>query len=104
MKGVSFIVSLKKGRKVIAHAFIARVKAGKNSSHVGVFIRKENAKHIKLNGKWLPALPIDQRFGPDIKMLIGAKEQMVWHEIVVKGNYDKLYAHELSYYLKQILK
>jgi hypothetical protein len=90
--GVSFIVSKAKGRKVIAHAFIAKMKAG-NSSHVGVFIRSGKKR-----------LPIGQKFGPDVKMLIGTPKMMELHNKTVQENYDKIYSHELKWQLKNIFR
>jgi hypothetical protein len=58
-QGVS--VRVQKGRKLIAHAFIAVMPNG----HKGVFVRV-NARHLKYKGQWKKDLPIKQLFGPGI--------------------------------------
>jgi hypothetical protein len=62
-KGVS--VSVLKGRKVIAGAFIATMPSG----HKGVFVREPGAKHKKVgqgkSASW-HALPIKELYGPSI--------------------------------------
>jgi hypothetical protein len=58
-QGVS--VRVQKGRKLIAHAFIATMPNG----HRGVFERV-NKTHVKYKGQWRKDLPIKQLFGPGI--------------------------------------
>lgn len=85
-KGVSFIVSRSKGRKVISGAFIAKMKSG----HTGVYLRKGKTR-----------LPIDQRFGPDVKMLINTERMMKLHKVVINKTYPAYFKQELSYVLKK---
>jgi hypothetical protein len=62
-KGVT--VSVLKGRKVIAGAFIATMPGG----HKGVFVREPNARHKKVARGGKPAwnaLPIRELYGPSI--------------------------------------
>lgn len=61
-KGVS--VSVKGGRKVIAHAFIATMSSG----HEGVFLRTDKShKKVTRKGKtYYSGLPIKELFGPSI--------------------------------------
>lgn len=57
-------VSVKNGRKLIAHAFIATMSSG----HEGVFIRVDNRhKRVIRNGKvYYSGLPIKELFGPSV--------------------------------------
>lgn len=85
-KGVSFIVSRTKGRKVIPGAFIAKMK----SKHIGVYVRKGKTR-----------LPIDQKFGPDVKMLINTERMMKLHKEVINKTYPAYFRQELRYQLKK---
>lgn len=85
-KGVSFMVSRRKGRGVIPGAFIAKMKSG----HSGVFIRKEKTR-----------LPIAQKFGPDVKMLINTERMMKLHKEVIVKTYPAYFKQELRYQLKK---
>lgn len=89
-KGVSFIVTHAKGRGIIQGSFIAKMKSG----HVGVYERKGKKR-----------LPIKQRFGPDIKMLLNTPKMMNLHRRVINANYSAYYKQELKYYtIKGLLK
>lgn len=87
--GVSFTVSISKGRKLMQHAFIAKMKSG----HVGIYVRAGKGR-----------LPIQQKFGPDVKMLLDTPRMMMLHKRVLAEVYPKYYAHELKYQLGKWVK
>lgn len=87
--GVAYTVTYSKGKKIMQHAFIMMMKSG----HVGIFIRTGKAR-----------LPITQKFGPDVKMLISTPRMMAIHKQVIDINYSKYYKSELKYYLGNMIK
>lgn len=99
-KGVSFMVSRSKGRKLLPGAFRATME----SKHVGVFVR-EGAKVIPSRGRYantnIKRQPIKQKFGPDVKMLIITERMMKLHRLVIQAKYPGYYTSELRYQLKK---
>ena len=108
-KGISFTVSKLVGNKTIPHAFLATMQ----SNHKGIFIR-EGKKRIPIKGSYAnrrnrlgqPILrqPIIQKFGPDVKMLIGSQKYNKLFNEIVQTKYPAYYRQELKYYLGGIIK
>lgn len=93
-KGVS--VSVLRGRKVIAGAFIATMPSG----HKGVFVREDNARAKKVGqggkAKW-HALPIRELFGPSIPDGMANKVVQEALQQMVVERFPKLLAHEQAW-------
>jgi len=89
-KGVSFIVSYKKGRRLMKSAFIATMKSG----HTGIFMRKTKKR-----------LPIEEKFGPDLRLMLINPRLMRLYNNIIKTKYNDLYQREFKFYLqREILK
>jgi hypothetical protein len=91
--GVSF--SVKNGRKVLKHAFIATMQSG----HLGVFERtgKQHKKVVR-NGKALrTGLPIRELFGPSIPQSLAneAVEKALMAKI--RQKFPQILKHELAF-------
>lgn len=97
-KGVS--VSVLKGRKVIAGAFIATMPSG----HSGVFVREQGAKHKKVGqGKQASwhALPIKELFGPSVPDGMGNKAVQVALQRLFTEKFPTLLEHEHQWLSKR---
>lgn len=92
-KGVS--VSVKQGRKVIAHAFIATMSSG----HEGVFIRTDKSrKKVSRKGKtYYSGLPIKELFGPSIPSAFA--NQVVQDQVIaaIKQRFPIVLRQELKF-------
>ena len=97
-KGVT--VSVLKGRKLIAHAFIATMANG----HKGVFIR-QGAGHKKIirNGKasW-HGLPIKELFGPGIPDGLANKAVQVVLQRYIDEKFPDILEHESAWLAKKL--
>lgn len=93
-KGVS--VSVLKGRKVIAGAFIATMPSG----HKGVFVREPGAKHKKVGkgsqASW-HALPIRELYGPSIPDGLANKAVQAALLSLIEDKFPKLLEHEQAW-------
>ncbi len=85
-KGVSFIVSYQKGRRLLPHAFIATMKSG----HKGIFIRET-----------IKRLPIKEKFGPDLRLMLINPKMMRLYNYIIKTKYKDYYNRELKFYLQR---
>lgn len=92
-KGVS--VSVKQGRKVIAHAFIATMSSG----HQGVFLRTDKSrKKVTRKGKtYYSGLPIKELFGPSIPSAFA--NQTVQDQVIaaIKQRFPVVLRQELKF-------
>ncbi len=87
--GVS--VSVKHGRKVIPHAFIATMPNGIK----GVFIRV-GKQHKKVNGQW-HGLPIKQLYGPSIPAAFGNDAVMAALVRLIQEKFPAILEHEIKF-------
>lgn len=98
-RGVS--VSVQKGRKVIAGAFIATMRSG----HVGVYVRESGGKHVKVKkgGKasW-HELPIRQLFGPSVPDALANKAVQDALQTLVAEKLPRLIEHEHAWLRKKL--
>jgi len=85
-KGVSYIVSYKKGRKLMKSAFVAKMESG----HIGIF------KRITIT-----RLPIEEKFGPDLRLKLINQRYMRLYNNIIKTKYNELYQKEFTFYLQR---
>lgn len=97
--GVS--VDVLNGRKVIAHAFIAKTSNGTPQ----VFMRAPGAKHKKVvkNGRvrW-SALPIDKKYGPSIPDALASKAVEQAIKELIEQRFPAILAHEHAWLKKRL--
>lgn len=98
--GVS--VNVLKGRKVIAHAFIATMPSG----HRGVFIRQGSThkKVVKGGRVVLERLPIKQLFGPSVPDAMGNAAVMQALQDLVQTKFGDILRSEVAYYTSRLKK
>lgn len=87
--GVS--VSVKHGRKIIRHAFVATMPSG----HQGVYVRVGN-QHKKISGKW-HGLAIKELFGPSIPAAFGNEIVQAALVRLVREKFPTILEHEINF-------
>ncbi|WP_028536640.1 phage tail protein [Paludibacterium yongneupense] len=91
--GVS--VAVKNGRKIINHAFIAKMRSG----HKGVFVRiGKSHRTVVRNGKRVrTGLPVKELFGPSVPTALANEKVQNAVKRLIKEKLPKIFAHELRF-------
>lgn len=88
-------VDVLKGRKVIAHAFVATMPSG----HKAVLVRQAGGKHKKVSKggrtRW-SALPIRELFGPGIPDALANEEVQRVLQSFIEDKFPQVFRHEVS--------
>ena len=93
-KGVSFRIKRGSKRGLLKNTFIAKMPSG----HIGVFERKEGAKHKKVGDIWQPALPIKERFTIGLPFMFGARKVIKKVYQMLEIEMPKILERNINYY------
>lgn len=91
--GVS--VKVHKARKVIRHAFIAKMPSG----HLGVYMRKDGSRHVyrRQAGKVVSSqLPIRELYGPSVGGMYGNARVQAAMARSIAANFERRLRHEME--------